>query len=97
MKSSNLSKILGAAVLAGSLALVPFTQSASAQDGTTTGTTNSSSQDVSTTDSQGDRDFDWGWLGLLGLAGLAGLARKHEEPVRYRDPNEVTTSSSYRR
>ncbi len=42
----------------------------------------------------GDRDFDWGWLGLLGLAGLAGLAKKKEQPVTYREP-EVT--STYRR
>lgn len=37
----------------------------------------------------GDRDFDWGWLGLLGLIGLAGL-RGRQEPegsVHYRDPN----------
>lgn len=91
MKRSNLSKIAAAGVLAGSLALVPLTLPASAQTGTEGGTYNRS--DVSNTDNTGDRDFDWGWLGLLGLAGLAGLARKREEPVRYREREEVTTST----
>jgi hypothetical protein len=98
MKRSNLSKVVGATVLAGSLAFLPLTYSASAQDRTNTSADTSARQDVSNTDTRGDRDFDWGWLGLIGLAGLAGLAKKREEPVRYREsnPNEVT-SSTYRR
>lgn len=44
--------------------------------------------------SRGDRDFDWGWLGLLGLAGLAGLSRKREEAVRYTEPNEMKLSDT---
>lgn len=96
MKRSNLSKIAAAGVIAGSLALIPLNLPASAQTGTDGGTYTSPTSGVSNTDNTGDRDFDWGWLGLLGLAGLAGLARKREEPVRYREREEVTTST-YRR
>ncbi|MBD2741673.1 WGxxGxxG family protein [Coleofasciculus sp. FACHB-1120] len=101
MKNSNLSKFVGAGVLAASVALVPMTLPASAQTDTTTTspdtTTTAPSQGVTTTNYEGDRGFDWGWLGLLGLAGLAGLAgRKNSEPTAYRDPNEVG-SSTYRR
>ena len=94
MKHSNLSKIVGAGVLSLSMAILPLTMPASAQTGTGTGTTETAPSTTGDTmqnqgtDSaeRGDRDFDWGWLGLIGLAGLAGLARKREEPVRYRDP-----------
>ncbi|MEW5860264.1 MAG: WGxxGxxG family protein [Cyanobacteriota bacterium] len=100
MKNSNLSKLVGAGVLAASVALVPMTLPASAQTDTTTApdtTTTAPIEGVTTTNYEGDRDFDWGWLGLLGLAGLAGLAgRKSHEPTAYRDPNEVG-SSTYRR
>ncbi len=96
MKRNVLSAAIGAGVLSLGLATLPLTLPAGAQtDGTTT-------TDTTTTDttpnqvSEGDRDFDWGWLGLLGLAGLAGLAKKPEETVRYRDPDEVRTGSSTR-
>ncbi|HEY9874161.1 MAG TPA: WGxxGxxG family protein [Candidatus Obscuribacterales bacterium] len=94
MTSSNLSKIFAAGVLATSVALVPLNLPASAQTGNDSGTSTAPRTDVSNTDyNNGDRDFDWGWLGLLGLAGLAGLAKKREEPVRYREHNEVTSST----
>ncbi|MFE1748375.1 WGxxGxxG family protein [Coleofasciculus sp. H7-2] len=100
MKNSNLSKLVGAGVLAASVALVPLTLPASAQTNNTapdTTTTTAPSQGVDNTNNEGDRDFDWGWLGLLGLAGLAGLAgRKNNEPTAYRDPNEVGSSTSRR-
>lgn len=100
----NLSKIVGTSLLGLSLATLPVVLPASAQTDTTTSpsttTTSPSGTDNTTTDTtrsqgvdynRGDRDFDWGWLGLLGLAGLAGLARpKREENVRYRDPDEVS-------
>lgn len=85
MKFNSLSKLAGAAALTLSLAVLPShpsnaqTSSPSGTDTTTTQTTG------------GDRDFDWGWLGLLGLIGLAGLRRKEEPAVRYRDPNEVSS------
>lgn len=96
MKRSNLSKMLGASLLTVSLATLPAVMPASAQtnsspnrtDTTTTDTNRSQGVDYNT---RGDRDFDWGWLGLLGLAGLAGLARpKREDNVRYREPDEVS-------
>jgi MYXO-CTERM domain-containing protein len=72
---------------------LPAVLPASAQTADTdrTTTTNPDGRVYNTRD---DRDFDWGWLGLLGLLGLAGLAKKREEPVRYRDPNEVGTTGT---
>lgn len=101
MKISILSKLVGASVLAASVALAPFHPSASAQTdtapNTTTDTTTAPRTDVETASYDNDNDFDWGWLGLLGLAGLAGLAgRKRHDEVRYREPNEVG-STTYRR
>ncbi|MFE1748374.1 WGxxGxxG family protein [Coleofasciculus sp. H7-2] len=106
MKISNLSKLVSAGVLAASVSLVPLTLPASAQTDntppdTTTNTapdtTTAPRQDVNNANYEGDRDFNWGWLGLLGLAGLAGLSgRKHDERVAYRDPNEATSSTSRR-
>lgn len=94
MKRSDLSKVVGAGVLGLSLALVPLTMPSYAQTGgsgtTTDGTGTTSTTQTGTDATTGDRDFDWGWLGLLGLAGLAGLAGgKRQEPVRYREPDEV--------
>lgn len=95
MKRSDLSKVVGAGVLSVSLALVPLTLPSYAQTspgsgaGTTSPTGDTTTQQ-STESEQGDRDFDWGWLGLLGLGGLAGLARKKQEThVAYREPDEV--------
>ena len=102
MKISNLSKLMSAGVLAASVAFVPMTLPASAQSDTTTSpdtTTTAPSQGVenTTTNTEGDRDFNWGWLGLLGLAGLAGLSgRKNDDRVAYRDPNEVSSSTNRR-
>jgi MYXO-CTERM domain-containing protein len=102
MKISNLSKLVTAGVLSASVAVLPFNLPASAQSNTGTGsttdttTTTTPRQSVDNTARTTDDGFDWGWLGLLGLVGLAGLIpRKHEEPVRYRDPNEVS-STTYR-
>lgn len=90
MKRSNLSKVFGASVLSLSMAVLPLTMPSNAQTETTDTTTDLTTQPVTTT-TQGDRDFDWGWLGLLGLIGLAGLAggNRKEESVRYREPDEV--------
>src|SRR4028118_54783 len=88
MKRSDLSKAIGAGIIAAGLALAPAHLPASAQTDTTGGTNNTTttttpgSADVASADT--DRDFDWGWLGLLGLSGLFGLIpRKREENVRY--------------
>ena len=86
MKRSDLSKAIGAGIIAAGLALAPAHLPASAQTDTTGGTSNTTTtttgSDVATADA--DRDFDWGWLGLLGLSGLLGLIpRKREENVRH--------------
>ncbi|MBE9229352.1 WGxxGxxG-CTERM domain-containing protein [Phormidium sp. LEGE 05292] len=97
MKTGKLSKFLGASLVTLSLASLPLALPVSAQTGTP-GTTGDTTTGTNTTSRTADyntdnRDsFDWGWLGLLGLIGLAGLAgrNKHEEPVRYREPDEAS-------
>lgn len=88
MKSSDLSKVIGASVMAAGLVILPATLPASAQSNTspntdsTTTTTTTPRADVY--DADIDNDFDWGWLGLLGLTGLLGLIpRKQQETVHY--------------
>jgi MYXO-CTERM domain-containing protein len=89
MKRSDLSKAIGAGIIAAGLAIAPAHLPASAQTDTTGGTTGGANtttttggSDVATADT--DRDTDWGWLGLLGLSGLLGLIpRKREENVRH--------------
>ena len=90
MKRSDLSKAIGAGIIAAGLALAPAHLPASAQTDTTGGTTNGTNSTTTTTpgsdvsNAETDRDFDWGWLGLLGLSGLLGLIpKKREENVRY--------------
>ena len=96
MKFSNLSNLIGAGVLAASVAVVPFNLPASAQSTTGTDNTTTTAPSTGVDNTNTNNDFDWGWLGLLGLAGLAGLAgRKREEPAHYRDPNQVG-STTYR-
>ena len=100
MKTGKLSKFLGASLVTLSLASLPMALPVSAQTGTNTGTnTDTTTEGVNTTGRtvNYERDsFDWGWLGLLGLIGLAGLAgrNKHEEPVRYREPDEASRPGS---
>ena len=89
MKRSDLSKAIGAGIIAAGLALAPAHLPASAQTDTTGGTTGGTNSTTTTTtpgsDVAGaDNNFDWGWLGLLGLSGLFGLIpRKREENVRH--------------
>ncbi len=91
MKRSDLSKAIGAGIIAAGLALAPAHLPASAQTDLTGGTTGGANSTTTTTtpgsdvaSADADRDFDWGWLGLLGLSGLLGLIpRKREENVRY--------------
>ncbi len=91
MKRSDLSKAIGAGIIAAGLAIAPAHLPASGQTDTTGGTTGGTNSTTTTTtpgsDVAGadtDRGTDWGWLGLLGLSGLLGLIpRKREENVRY--------------
>jgi MYXO-CTERM domain-containing protein len=101
MKISNLSKLVGAGVIAASLAIVPLTVPANAQSDTsgTSGTSGTYSQPSGNVATENDNDFDWGWLGLLGLAGLAGLAgKKRHETVHtqqvHNDPDVVVRRGS---
>ena len=96
MKRSTLSNLIGASAIGLSLARLTLAP-VSAQTDTTPGTTTTTEplQGTNNTE-QGDRDFDWGWLGLIGLAGLAGLSGKKEAPTVYRDPNVVSTTPGYR-
>ena len=99
MKYSQVSKFIGAGVLAASLAVIPSHLPAQAQTGTQAPTYETQPNEDLYETTETDRDFDWGWLGLLGLIGLAGLA-KRSEPVRYRDVDrepDVTGSSRYNR
>ncbi|HEY9692700.1 MAG TPA: WGxxGxxG family protein [Oculatellaceae cyanobacterium] len=100
MKRTTLSKFVGAGVLSmglamGTLAMPSYAQTGSGTGtGTGTDTTTGTTQTTVDNTQQGDRDFDWGWLGLLGLLGLAGLAKKtNHEPTRYREPGEVNTGT----
>ncbi|MFB2976044.1 WGxxGxxG family protein [Microseira sp. BLCC-F43] len=93
----KLTKMAKASLLAAALAVAPLSLPAQAQTTTTPGDT------YTTTPRQGvdavnyDNDFNWGWLGLLGLIGLAGLAgRKNQEPVRYREPDQVGSYTTKR-
>jgi MYXO-CTERM domain-containing protein len=92
MDTSKFSKLVAAGLIGATLTFLPVTFSASAQ---TQPDTTVPRQDTPLDDDINDNGSDWGWLGLLGLIGLAGLARKRQEPTRYRDPNDVS-SSSYR-
>ncbi len=86
MKRSDLSKAIGAGIIAAGLAIAPAHLPASAQTNTAPGTNSTTTttprSDVNNVET--DRDFDWGWLGLLGLSGLLGLMpKKREETVRH--------------
>ena len=94
MKYSVLAKAVGASILSLSLMTLPATAQAPTETapGDTTTAPGDAMGTTGMTTEGGDRDFDWGWLGLIGLAGLGGLARKREEPVRYRDPDPANRS-----
>lgn len=105
MKHSNLSKIVGSGVLIASLSLLPLVPASAQQSGNTTDSTQASPGDTAVYDNgvtdQGERTFDWGWVGLLGLIGLAGrLAKKRTEERHYSEPDQmnrvVTTEETTR-
>lgn len=107
MKLSNLSKLVGASVIATSLAVVPLTLPVQAQDTVPDTTTQQNGEVIEEPNplpnhTERDDSNDLGWLGLLGLTGLAGLAgRKRHETVHTHysndDPNvRVGSTSNYR-
>lgn len=83
-------KIVGAGILALSLAVVPATLPAAAQN-------NSNAPALDTTPFQETKDDNnnWGWLGLVGLIGLANLFRKPKSQTVYREP-DATSRTGYR-
>jgi hypothetical protein len=87
MKRSDLSKAIGAGIIAAGLAIVSPSLPASAQTNIAPGTNSTTTTTTPRSDvyrADADRDFDWGWLGLLGLSGLFGLMpRKRPETVGY--------------
>lgn len=91
MKRSNLSKIAGASLLALSLAILPSTLPASAQNNSDPNRTV-----IDTTPFQETKDDNnnWGWLGLIGLIGLANLFRKDEPEVHHHDHDAVGGTST---
>ena len=107
MNFTKVSKVVGAGVIAASLALVPLTLPAHAQNNATDNTSGTSTQRTGSVEDRGPirqntngDNNDLGWFGLLGLIGLAGLAgKKHRETVHHvsSDPNVgVRTGSDYR-
>ncbi len=102
MKISNLSKLVGAGVIAASLAVVSVPANAQSDTSGTSGTSGTYSQPSGNVATESDNDFDWGWLGLLGLAGLAGLAGKkrhetvHTRPVNHDPDVSVRPGSNFR-
>lgn len=93
MKRFNLSKVVGVAVLSLSLATVPLSLPASAQQSSPE--SNSPTLDTTPFQETKNDNNNWGWLGLLGLIGLANLFRKSKEPTAYSDPNASGTDPRY--
>lgn len=93
MKHSDLSKVVGASVLAASLAILPLSLPASAQTNSEPG---SPTVDTTPLQETEDDNNNWGWLGLLGLIGLANLFRKPEEPVRYSESDAASRTTGSR-
>lgn len=98
MKHFDLSKTVGASILAASLTVMPLSLSASAQTNTPPNTTteDTSRPTIDTTPFQetNDGNNNWGWLGLVGLLGLLNLLRKPKQPVHQSEPDTINRSSS---
>ena len=89
IKTSDMSKKAASALIALSVAVLPWAMPARAQTNTAPAQNNTGSNRVilDTTpfhESKNDKNH-WGALGLLGILGLANLFRK-DEPKRYREP-----------
>ena len=82
MKGSNFYKFIGAGALAASLAIIPLTLPATAQNTAPNATQPNGNVDrtgpLEKHTNRGDTN-DIGWFGLIGLAGLAGLAKRRRE------------------
>lgn len=93
MSINNFSrKTIGAGILALSLAVMPATLPAAAQE-------NQNRPTIDTTPFQETRNDNnnWGWLGLIGLIGLANLLRKPaSRPTAYADPDPAINTEPRR-
>ena len=104
MNFHKFSKLFGASVIAVSLAVVPLTVPAQAQnnapDTSTQRDTNVDARGPITDNTNRDDNNDLGWFGLIGLAGLAGLAgKKRRETVHHSNSNPdvvVRSGNNYR-
>ncbi len=93
----SFSKFIGVGVIAASLAVLPLTVPAQAQNnGSSTYTQQNRNVDgLTRKHTNGDNDI--GWIGLLGLIGLAGLAGRKRQETVYRshsEPDVVARSGS---
>jgi len=93
MKRTTLSKLVGAGVLAASLAVVPLSLPSHAQ--TDNNPNNNPTLDTTPFQETKDDNNNLGWLGLIGLLGLANLFRKPKETARYQEP-DVVSRTGYR-
>jgi hypothetical protein len=95
MKKSQSIRLIGAGILATSVALLPMTAPASAQTSTTTTPNTTTTQRTYDTTTNNDDRGLWGLAGLAGLLGLLGGKRRDDEHRRtmdddatvYRDPS----------
>jgi MYXO-CTERM domain-containing protein len=94
MKDLRLAKMISISTLVTSLAFVPMTLPAAAENSGASNRSDTTTNSAQTTQStREERGFNWGWLGLIGLLGLAG--RQREQPKRYRE-SDVSTSTNIR-
>ncbi|MGB3204556.1 MAG: WGxxGxxG family protein [Crinalium sp.] len=94
MKTSNLSKIAGATLLAISFSVLPSHLPASAQNNSTTTENNRPVVDTTPFQENPNDHNNWGWLGLLGLIGLANLFRKDEHHVHRHESDTVSGTTT---
>jgi hypothetical protein len=94
MKKTRSLGLIGASIIATSVALIPTTSPVSAQTSTTTTPTTTTTERTYDTTNNDDRGL-WGLAGLVGLLGLLGGKRREDDHRRtmgddatvYRDPS----------
>lgn len=97
MKRSDLSKLVGAGILAISLTTLPLSLPASAQSPDASPTVEDTTKptfDTTPLQETKDDNNNLGWLGLIGLIGLVNLFRKPKQPAVYTEPEVDNRGSS---
>lgn len=94
MKISSFYKFIGMGAIAASLAVMPLTLPAQAQNATQPNSNVDKTGPIAKQTNRGDTN-DIGWFGIIGLVGLAGLAAKNRR-VHYanNDPNARVRTDS---